>query len=724
MIKLPEIREGVCLDFEWFPTKAQCFIYRNWGLVTPEKMAEVLESETAVVLRMADEMGLDLSVEVMPEWRTRGYITLIRNCWHLLDYEQMCVLLDWTMEYLAFIIEEDDFLWYKMGRFKADSGHLRVEELDEEGKRRTAEIRRITKEIYAKVPQTAAKPFDFFRKTVFATGDAPEMKTKTRFLYSYCALYGDTFFDKKLIDVSFPDEMLRSYQSMGINGIWTQAVMTKLTPYEFLPELSEGYEQRLEGVRYLIEKLARYGMKLYLYINEPRTLPSNLLENRPDIRGHVHEEQGITSLCIRTEGVQKYLRESVAFLVKNAPGLGGFFTITSSENRTHCMSHVHDQEKLNCPHCKGHTNAENFALVNQLIWEGASSVDPEIEVMAYAWSWLDLETAKETVRLLPKEVRVLNVSEHHQSKKIQEIETFVSDYSISIEGPSDYSRELWREATKTGHKSVAKIQANNSWEMSSVPYIPVFEQHYRHISDILATGDIESIMYTWTLGGYPSPILEMIKLMCEKGKEIPSLEEIYEKIFAGADVATISRALHLFSEAFSEYPFCVRTAYYAPQTCAPANPLYAEPTGMEATMVCNPYDDLTKWRNLFPEEIFVDQMRKMSEKWNEGFELLKMVDLTKNPYLDELYDVADACNVTFRGMYNQCAFIATGRDEGNYEAVLEDEKRLAYEAIDLMARNATIGYESSNHYFYTKSNLMEKIVNCEYLAECLRKKKS
>lgn len=723
MIQLPEIREGVCLNFEWFPTKAQCFIYRNWGLVTPEKMAEVLEVETAVVLRMADEMGLDLSVEVMPEWRTRGYITLIRNSWHLLDYEQLCVLLDWDMEYLAFIIQEDDFLWYKMGRFKADSGHLRVEELDEEGKRRTAEIRRVTREIYAKAPKAGVKPFDFFRKTVFAEGDVPELKTKTRFLYPYCALYGDTFFDKTLIDVSFPDEMLRSYQSMGINGVWTQAVMTKLAPYEFLPELSEGYEQRLEGVRYLIEKLARYGMKLYLYINEPRALPSNLLENRPDIRGHVHEEFGVTSLCIHTEGVQKYLRESVAFLVKNAPGLGGFFTITSSENRTHCMSHVHEAEKLNCPRCKGHTNAENFALVNRLIWEGASSVDPEIEVMAYAWSWLDLETAKETVRLLPKEVKLLNVSEHHQKKMIQGIETSVVDYSISIEGPSDYSRELWNEAAKTGHKSVAKIQVNNSWEMSSVPYIPVFEQHYRHISEILATGDVESLMYTWTLGGYPSPILEMIKLMCEKGKEIPSLEEIYGKIFAGADVATLSRALHLFSEAFSEYPFCVRTAYYAPQTCAPANPLYAEPTGMEATMVCNPYDDLTKWRNLFPEEIFVDQMHKLSEKWSEGFEVLKTVDLTKNPYLDELYDVAEACNVTFRGMYNQCAFIATGRDAGNYEAVLEEETALAYEAMELMARNATIGYESSNHYFYTKSNLMEKIVNCQYLAECLQKKK-
>ena len=113
MINLPKVKENVCLDFEWFPTKAQCFIYRNWGLVTPEKMAQVLETETATVLSMAEDMGLDLSEEVLPEWRTRGYITLLRNCWHLLDYEQLALLLDWDMDYLACLsVHESDFPEY------------------------------------------------------------------------------------------------------------------------------------------------------------------------------------------------------------------------------------------------------------------------------------------------------------------------------------------------------------------------------------------------------------------------------------------------------------------------------------------------------------------------------------------------------------------------------------------------------------------------------------
>ena len=36
-----------------------------------------------------------------------------------------------------------------------------------------------------------------------------------------------------------------------------------------------------------------------------------------------------------------------------------------------------------------------------------------------------------------------------------------------------------------------------------------------------------------------------------------------------------------------------------------------------------------------------------------------------------------------------------------------------------MAGNPTVGYESSNHYFFTRSDLMEKVLNCRYLAEKL-----
>ena len=60
----------------------------------------------------------------------------------------------------------------------------------------------------------------------------------------------------------------------------------------------------------------------------------------------------------------------------------------------------------------------------------------------------------------------------------------VIDYSISVEGPSEYSTELWRHASESGRRAYAKVQFNNTWEIAAVPFIPVFDKVYRHIRRI------------------------------------------------------------------------------------------------------------------------------------------------------------------------------------------------------------------------------------------------
>ncbi len=46
------------------------------------------------------------------------------------------------------------------------------------------------------------------------------------------------------------------------------------------------------------------------------------------------------TLCTSTPEVQKYLSDSITQLCEAAPQLGGFFTITASENLTNCYAHV------------------------------------------------------------------------------------------------------------------------------------------------------------------------------------------------------------------------------------------------------------------------------------------------------------------------------------------------------------------------------------------------
>ena len=41
-----------------------------------------------------------------------------------------------------------------------------------------------------------------------------------------------------------------------------------------------------------------------------------------------------------------------------------------------------------------------------------------------------------------------------------------------------------------------------------------------------------------------------------------------------------------------------------------------------------------------------------------------------------------------------------------------------------MNKNASIGYEAANHYYFSKGQLAEKIVNCHYIIDTFSKKAS
>lgn len=95
-----------------------------------------------------------------------------------------------------------------------------------------------------------------------------------RFLYSYVALYGDP-----LVDTSadpFPPGYLDKLASRGINGVWLQGVLNTLAPSPIFPEFGEGWEIRLKNLSALCDRAARFGMKVYLYQNEPRAMPAAL----------------------------------------------------------------------------------------------------------------------------------------------------------------------------------------------------------------------------------------------------------------------------------------------------------------------------------------------------------------------------------------------------------------------------------------------------------------
>lgn len=729
--QLPKLDTTKMLHFPHFPTTYQCVIFRNWGLVPVDRIAKVIGTDPYTVKAAAAAMGLDPEKPVHADWMTKGYITIIHYNWHILSYAAICTLLDWTEERLAYTLREDDFLEVKLGNFKPATPDCTYHPLTAAEAAETAKIRQTVLECQNKLPADSTAPFAFFRN--FHRQSAPmvlsDPRYEERYLYSYCALYGDTFADRELIDASFPDALLAAYAANGITGIWSHIVLYTVVPYPFDETLSEGWEKRQAGMRYLTEKLSKYGLKLFFYFNEPRAMPEVFFQTHPELRGCTSADGAYSSLCMSVPAVQAYLKDSVAMLAKNIPLLGGFFTITASENQTNCYSHTPYGEKSTCPRC-GQTmdHTDSYALVNRLIWEGVSSVSDTIRVIAWTWGW-DPRNTPLAIEKMPKEVAIMNVSEQGVTKDIDGTTTSVLDYSLSIEGPGTCALSTWQKAHESGHHAYAKLQLNNTWEIAAVPCVPALEKVYRHMRRLAEAGEArpDGLMLSWTLGGYPSPTLRLVSYFYDQTRPIPTLSEIYADMFPHADIPALTEAIHQFSEAFDAYPFHISTAYAGPQLHAPANLLYPENSGFIATMTGFPYDNLDSWRGIFSVKTYITQLQKLSDGWHRGVELLRPIaeaaEASTDPTMQTLWHCAVVCDAHFRSMLLQCWFVCLRDDRSERELVpctmaeiLSEEEQISMRVAAVQAIDPTIGYESTNHYVYYQNNLFEKVIGCRYLA--------
>lgn len=538
-----------------------------------------------------------------------------------------------------------------------------------------------------------------------------------RYIYSYCGLYGAPLdVDTR---ISFPDELLRSYARVGANGVWLQGVLYTLIRFPFDPSISAGYEERQERLRELIARCRRYGLKVYLYMNEPRAMPLAFFDKYPDLKGFVRGE--FASMCTSVPAVQQYMRDSITALCTACPGLGGFFTISASENQTNCYSHA-TQESQTCPRCAARRREEVIAEINSIIADAAHDVDPSIKTIVWTWSWRHFgnEQRLRAIRLLSKNAILQCTAEETLAIEKAGIASEVSDYTMSNIPPSAQSLENWREAAASGHRTSAKVQLNTTWEGSTAPYIPVYENLIRYMKNLRDAG-VENLQLSWTLGGYPSENLRIASVfffdeLCE-GCEPLGYEDSLRAAY-GSDADTVREAVKRFCAAFAEFPFNVGTLYNAPQNGGPSNLLFAKPTGLRSTMTCWTYDFLTGWRSIYPEDVFEDQFRKLADGWQSGLDLLS--DMAPC----EFRDIATICGALFRASYNQIrfvrrrdAYLASPTPEllAELREIITSERDIAVETYRIMLRQPSVGYEAANHYYFSRSMIEEKVVNCEYL---------
>jgi hypothetical protein len=350
--------------------------------------------------------------------------------------------------------------------------------------------------------------------------------------------------------------------------------------------------------------------------------------------------------------------------------------------------------------------------------------------------WPDIPPA--AIELLPKDVALLCTSEEALPTNVGGVESRVFDYIMSQVPPSDYARKQWRQGLDHGLQAIAKVQFNNTWECSAVPYIPVPHLVHQHIENLKAA-EVTGLMLSWTLGGSPSPNLELAANSYWEEQSSSStgiadpISALARLKFGEKLAARVEAAWKNFSEAFPDFPFFIGVLYSAPQNFGPMNQLHATPTGLKATMIGFLYDHLDQWRRIYPADVFEEQFRKLSTRWREGVTILEeihvSVDASSEAAFEDLYDVAQTVYLHFRSTYLQIAFVRL-RDEiagqeGSSDAsavqlllrsiieVVDEEIEVAKALLLIVRRDSRIGYEASNHYYYTRQDLREKVLNCE-----------
>ena len=229
---LPMGAGPMALDIPWFPSRLHAFVWRNWFLVSPDRMARVLGATPADVIQLGLRMGLRKGRGLRQNQTRRSSLTVIRRNWHLLPYDQLLELLGWTADEMAYTLREDDFFFHKLGLLKPKVDRLLWFEPTADQRLRERELSKLIHEKFpAGLGKSGESLFSFVdslseprasRKSASKSSDGDR---SLRMGYSYFAVYGDP-----LIDVSldpYPDGFLARLAESGVNAVWLHSVLSK-----------------------------------------------------------------------------------------------------------------------------------------------------------------------------------------------------------------------------------------------------------------------------------------------------------------------------------------------------------------------------------------------------------------------------------------------------------------------------------------------------------------
>lgn len=547
----------------------------------------------------------------------------------------------------------------------------------------------------------------------------------TRYVYSYFSILTDVL-GQDVVE-AHPDGYLNELFHQDADGVWVYALMEDLVPSPVFPEIRKtGSEQRLQRLRDLVNRAAKRGLKVYVYLNEPRAQFLPFFQKYPDIKGH--QDGDTAALCTSTEPVQKHIRGSFEKLFSDVPGLGGVFVITASENMTSCYSRAYGK-RTNCARCAKRAPEDVVTEVVKSMTDGAWGVDPKAKIIVWDWSWHSVmgeEVPEKIISQLPKGVALMADFERGTGIVRGGIPMSVEEYSISVVGPSPRAQVRSKQAKQFDLDFLAKIQLSTTWECGTVPFIPVPNLLWRK-ADALDKVGASGVMATWTIGSYPSPNTEAfaIRNWNPDLSETEALRRVAARRYGESATDDAVRGWTKLSAAFhEEFPYSA-APYSGPLQHGPSLPWYGRdiPPPYGTVTLFNPKDDWRNWTPPYPQDVMAKLLRAMCDRWDAGMadlrEAATRVPAARRGVIERDLGVAWMIGYYYRAYANALHFYGArdGKDPVEMKRLATEERKQTREALRLVRADSRLGWQAELQYFYRPNDVLEKLISLDAIIE-------
>jgi len=507
----------------------------------------------------------------------------------------------------------------------------------------------------------------------------------------------------------FPDAYLSRLARHGVNGLWLVGYFNEICKSKIIPEYGEDSEKRLKKLREIVEKCGRYGISIYIFCMEPsgfgERIPMKILDAHPELKGN--HSGGAYYFCTSSEKGKAYIAESTYYLFSQVPGLGGLINLCVGERGTNCCSgYIIGGYENHCPRCSKRKPAEVVSEVLTIMKNAMTKANPEAELIAWPYSqylaWGE-ENTVEAVKYIKDDIILIHNFESRGRVEQLNKERVLDDYWLAYPGPSQLFKDCANAAIKSNTRFGAKIQTSCSYELATVPFVPVpgiLYKKYKAMREL----KVSTVMQNWLIGSCPSVMTQAAGMLTVE--PFPGNEKEFLLKLAAIDwrehAKDIAMAWKLFQKAYENYPYARVFSYYSPMNAGIVWPLFLQPQDKELYPPFRanrpPCGDRIGecLMDEFTLKEAIELCGKMTFYWDKGLKLLNNIadDFSNEDDRQKDIGVANAVGIQIRSAYNILTFYYL-REEMAWCRSFEKKRKLFKKLKDIVKEEIS---NTKNHH--------------------------